>query len=731
MRNWPSFGSLIVSLFFVATSVALAQSVYERKVIFDNGLSDRGYFYTESIVVPPSHLDLLEGRVPLDRARFSSPPNALRLKWRSARGGDWRVILKVPNQYGRRLDFDGDTLYFWCFSAGELSERNCPRLFVEDISGTALPTIPLLSKGQSLPAREWTRIRLPLSGFTNLFQGTDDNRFDARRLARVAFMQGLDDGVEHELFIDDVLIGRGDRDDATPPASPSGLKIQAHDSHFDLSWDSGGEANLFSYRIHRSTDGMDYHPIGIQQARRNRYVDHVAGPGRTMHYRITALDEEGNESAPSPAVTATTRAYSDDELLDMVQRTCFRYYWEAAQVPSGMALEILPGDENMVAAGASGFGIMALLVATEREFITRREAVDRMLTILRFLQRADRFHGVWPHFLDGRTGKVIPFFGRYDNGGDLVETAFLMQGLLAARQYFQGPDAGEGEIRETVTRLWEEVEWDWYRRDKDSDFLFWHWSPDHHWHVSHPLIGWNETMIVYLLAIASPTHPVSADLYHRGWAGTSDRAVQYRRSWSRTTDGDHYVNGKSYYGFPLEVGVGNGAELFFTQFSFLGFDPRGKRDRYANYFSNNRNIARINHAYCVDNPRGRVGYRTNCWGLSAGIHSGGGRPLPRDDNGTINCSAALASFPYTPDLSMAALKHFYRDLGARVWGIYGFHDGFNQTDQWFEEIYMGLNQAPIVVMIENHRSGLVWKNFMANPEIEAALRRIGFEKDPD
>ena len=436
-----------------------------------------------------------------------------------------------------------------------------------------------------------------------------------------------------------------------------------------------------------------------------------------------------NESPLSAEVKTTTRTMSDDELLTMVQEACFRYYWEGAHPVAGMAIEILPGDENLVAVGASGHGIMALLVGVERGFITREQGVERMLKITRFLSKADRFHGAFPHFLDGRTGEVIARFGKYDDGGDLVETAFLMQGLLAARQYFTRNTAAEQEIQKTITSLWRAVEWDWYRSDPSSNFMYWHWSPDHGFYLNHPLIGWNETMIVYLLAIASPTHPIPAAMYYSGWAGQSQRAVQYRHWWSRTTQGDHYVNGNTYYGIKLDVGEGNGAELFFTHYSFLGFDPRDKKDAYANYFKNSRNIALISHAYAIANPGKYVGYGDDSWGRSAGINAGGGRAYPRDDNGTITCTAALASFPYTPVESMKALKHFYRDLGGRLWGIYGFRDGFNLSEDWFEDVYMGLNQAPIVVMMENHRSGLVWKLFMSNSEIKPALDRIGFQPD--
>jgi hypothetical protein len=306
-----------------------------------------------------------------------------------------------------------------------------------------------------------------------------------------------------------------------------------------------------------------------------------------------------------------------------------------------------------------------------------------------------------------------------------------MQGLLTARQYFDRDDPAEREIRATITSLWRGVEWDWFRRSPASSFLYWHWSPDHGWYIGHPLVGWNETMITYLLAIASPTHSVPPSLYDSGWEGQSDMAVEYRHNWSRTTIGDHYANGRQFYGIKLDVGEGSGGSLFFTQFSFLGFDPRGKRDRYTNYFKNNRSLALVNRAYCMENPGRFTGYGGDCWGLSAGINSGGGMPQPNADNGTICCSAALGDFPYTPKESMAALKHFYRDLGAKTWGAYGFFDGFNESANWFQPVWMGLNQAQIVVMIENYRTGLIWKNFMANPEVGTALSAIGFTPDAE
>lgn len=642
------------------------------------------------------------------------------------------MSVAIPRRYARPFRFEGDAFTFWCYSDYKITALNSPRLYFKDIRDNGTPSVTFVRGKEEIEPGKWVKIKVPFASlYAGPYRDTDDPKFVRKDLVSVSFMQGLDDHVEHTVYLDDFQIVPGDDTSHSLPRSPTAVSAKGYERHFEVTWSPSAAANILAYRIYRSDDGATWLPVGTQQGTRTRYVDFVGAPPRRAAYRVTAIDISGDESEPAPAsATAETRAFSDEELKSMVEEACFHYYWDSAHPNAGMAPEVLPGDPNLLALGGNGFGVMALLVGAERGFESRDAVAHRVLQIVRFLAAADRFHGAWPHFLNGDTGKVIPFFGRYDNGGDLVETAFMIQGLLAARQYFSRDDPVETEIRETITRLWREVDWSWYRQRPDSDVLYWHWSPDSGFYINHPLVGWNEAMIVYLLAIASPTHSVPPEMYYSGWAGTSDFQVEYRRNWSRTTVGDHYVNGHSFYGTKLDVGEGAGSDLFFVHFSFMGFDPRYWRDNYTNYFENNRAIARINYAYCVENPRKFVGYGENCWGLSVGVNSGGGKPYPRDDNGTISCMASLASMPYTPEKSLAALKHFYRDLGPKIFGCYGFHDGFNETENWFEEVYMALNQAPITVMIENQRTGLVWRNFMANPEIPEALKKIGFTADP-
>ncbi len=715
-------------LFCTLASVAQSQS-YDHHTVFDNSLPSGSLYGSRATFVAPSHLDAVDGKVPVDDAHFISPPNGLRLQWQSATGGDWHVSLDVRPGYAKE-EWQGDSLFFWCYSDTGITHESSPRIVLQDSDGNGTPAILLIGDLQNVPAKKWVRVQLPFSSFVSLVKNTNARTFEPGKMNRISIFQGLDDNQPHTLYIDEITIGSRPSPESLPlPSLPAGLVAKGYDRHVELSWTPEADSKVRYNKIYRSTDGQDFTAVGIQKNHLNRCEDFLGASGKTAYYKISAVDTNYQESQLSSAVSASTHEMNDDELLTMVQEACFRYYWDGAHPNAGMAIEITPGNPNLVALGSSGFGVMAIVVGVDRGFVTREQGDDRMLKIVRFLDHADRFHGAWPHFLDGRTGKVIPYFGKYDDGGDLLETALLTQGLLVARQYFDRDTPKEREIRDTITRMWRGIEWDWYRQRPDSDFLYWHWSPDHGFHINHPLIGWNETMIAYLLAISSPTHPIPASMYYSGWAGQSQRAVDYRQGWSRTTQGDHYYNGNTYYGHKLDVGEGNGSELFFTQFSFFAFDPRDKHDKYTDYFKNNRNICLIAHDYAIDNPRHFKGYGDDAWGRSAGVNVAGGRSEPRDDNGTLNIMASLGCFPYTPEESMKALKHYYRDLGGKLWGIYGFRDGYNETENWYADVYMALNQAPITIMIENHRTGLIWKYFMKNPEIAPALEKIGFKKD--
>jgi hypothetical protein len=728
------FFSIFLAAYALSSISAWAQSAYFRHSIFDNSVASDSYFYSEGEASSPSELETVAGQLPVETRVFLSPPNALRIKWRSVPGGSWGAEVRVIDMRNRLIDFDGDTLYIWCYSAEPISAQNLPRIQLEDIHREFSTSIEMSRFTGDIPAKKWIQIAAPLKDFPT----GSIHPFSARETHSVYLVQGGADAAEHTLIVDEVKIDgshRASSDQKSALAMPTNVRAVGYERHIDVSWDAVEGDDLQFYMVYRSLDGADFKPVGIQMSGLTRYMDFLGRPDHKASYKVASVDRSYRQSAQSEATSiAATHAMSDDELLTMLQEACFRYYWEATGNHRGAILESIPGDERIVATGATGFGVMALIVGVDRHFITREQGLDRIRQIVGFFERAPRYHGAWSHFNDSRTAQTLPVFGKFDDGGDLVETAFLMQGLLAARQYFSGPSDAERDLYRRITYLWETVEWDWYQHGKDSEALYWHWSPDWTWRIHHRLTGFNEVMITYLLAIASPTHGVRPELYYTGWAGQSKAATSYRAGWSGTIEGDHYENGHVYDGIKLDVGVGSGGPLFFTHYSYMGFDPRGKRDRYTDYFINNRNMARINLAYCIRNPGHFKGYGPNTWGLTASDDQLGystHAPDAVNDDGAITPTGALASFPYTPDASMAALKHFYRDLGDRAWGIYGPRDAFNLGHNWYSPIYMGLNQAPITVMIENYRTGIVWKNFMANPEIAPMLKKIGFTDDEE
>ncbi|MFD2286427.1 beta-glucosidase [Pedobacter petrophilus] len=414
------------------------------------------------------------------------------------------------------------------------------------------------------------------------------------------------------------------------------------------------------------------------------------------------------------------KGLSDDELLDVVQKQTFQYFWDGAEPTSGAGRErfhvdnVYPeNDKSTVATGATGFGLMALLSGIDRGYVTKKDGLARLNKILDFLARADRFHGAWPHWIYGETGKVRPF-GQKDNGGDLVETSFVAQALICIDAYYKNGSTAEKALAKKADSLWRGIDFNWYRNG-NQNVLYWHWSPEYKWEMNFPVKGYNECLIMYVLAASSPTHTVPAEVYHEGWANNGAIKTNFE-----------------VYGHPFTMkyqGQENGVgPLFWAHYSYLGLNPKGLKDRYANYWENNVNHTLAIHDYCVANPKKFKGYSENSWGLTASYSvKGYAAHNPQEDFGVISPTAAISSIPYTPKESMKVIRHLYEDLGDKVWGKYGFYDAFSETDNWYPQRYLGIDQGPMVVMIENYRSGLLWKLFMSNTDVQMGLKKLDFQ----
>ncbi|MBE8724078.1 glucoamylase family protein [Flavobacterium hungaricum] len=427
---------------------------------------------------------------------------------------------------------------------------------------------------------------------------------------------------------------------------------------------------------------------------------------------------QNEEDNTKPSIEKLT----DEQLLDVVQKQTFKYFWDYAEPNSGLARERYhpdgnypENDANIVTTGGSGFGLMALVAGIDRGYVSKEEGVKRLDKIADFLAKADRFHGAWSHWIDGNTGKVKPF-GTKDNGGDLVETSFLVSGFITVREYLKTGNENEKAVAAKYDALWKGVDWQWYTNNKNV--LYWHWSPSYAWQMNFPLEGYNECLITYVLAASSPTHTIDAKAYHEGWARSG--AI---------------VSSKTKYNLPLIL-KHNGAEefggpLFWAHYSYVGLDPNQLSDKYADYWNLNVNQTKINYQYCVENPKN--GYSADYWGLTASYSRnpdgsiGYNAHMPSNDQGVMSPTAAISSIVYTPKESMAVIRNLYDNHKQETWGNAGFYDALSLQNKWVAKRYLAIDQGPEVVMIENYRSGLLWKLFMNAPEVKEGLTKLGFK----
>ncbi|MCP4708718.1 MAG: T9SS type A sorting domain-containing protein [Planctomycetes bacterium] len=693
---------IILSIILLWPMAIFAQT----DIVFFSDSPDGDEFYDSSwgYYTVPAYLELINGsKFPVDPDHPYLGQHSLRLHWTSANGGDWGIAVASVDWPGHDLT-DYDSLQYWINAPAGIPQAALPDLALEDLNNHKSTRVWIAEyfNGVDNDPVTWQKVTVPLDAFE-----PGPENCDFTQIKTIYHFQRETDGNEHLAWLDEIrIVGEG----AEPPDLPSFTAI-AYDSRIDLIWNMVDHEGLLGYHIYRATSPemtfelLHSEPVSSQIT---VFSDFIGQNEQTYYYFLTIVTGSG-ESEPTPIVSASTYAMTTEELIDSVQEATFRFFYDYGHPVSGLARE-RNGSGNTCTSGGSGMGLMTLMVGAEREFAPRDSVAARILKILRFMQdTTPRYHGVWSHWINGITGATIPF-STYDDGGDLIETAFFIQGVLTVRQYFDADNPVESELRQRATELWESVDWDWYRRYQNGNRLYWHWSPNYGWQMNMPIVGFNEGMIAYLLAIASPTHPIPVQSYYLGWCNSAN-----------------YVNGYDYYGYHLWVGPPYGGPLFFTHYSYLGFDPRDKSDQYCNYFDNNRNISLINRAYCIDNPDYHAGYSDLVWGLTASDDPWGYEAhSPTNDNGTITPTAAISAMPYVPDESIATLEHFYHEYGSQLWGPFGFYDAFNLDENWFADSYIAIDQGTIGPMIENYRSQLCWNMFMSNPEIPVMLNNIGW-----
>ena len=727
--------TLLVSFFFLFSVTAFANTEYYRHAVFDNSLNSDAYFYSNAMANGHSFVENSKSRLPVDTKTFLTPPNALRLQWQSEPEGGWEAEVRVVNFRNRFPAFSGHTLYFWCYAPQAIAAADMPNLVLstapEGLQVATFPAsftepLPLGRITGDLPAGRWTLVRIPVSEF----HSASIYEFSAEHLQNIVFHQNRADGVRHTLILDEFRLDDDPPSSSATLSAPQNVHAKGYDRHVDVTWDAYNNPALARFVIYRSLEGKDFEPIGMQLPGTYRYSDFLGKSGISAKYKVVASDKSYRQSATSNEASASTREFNDDELLTMLQEACFRYYWEGADPNSGMTHENIPGDDRIVATGASGFGDRC---ADRRHGPRLHHARSgrRAAHEDRQLSRAcGPLSRRWSHYMNGSTGKTMPVFGMFDNGGDLVETSFLMQGLLAARQYFRGKSAAEQSLYQRITGLWETVEWDWYRGDAQQRF---------HLLALVEAVGVADSSSADRLQ-RSDDH-LSAFRWHRPRTAcrrrciTPDgRASRKRRSaiaqdGPARYDGDHYCNGHTYYGIKLDVGVGTGGPLFFTHYSYIGFDPHSLHDRFtSSYFENNRNIALINRAYCDRQsetfrrirPR-RLGTHRQRWARR--LRAARSRRKQRHGHAHADRRARVFSV-HARGVDGRVEALLSRPRRAAVGHLRPARRLQSRTRTGSHRSTWGSTRPRSLIMVENYRTGLVWKSFMANPEIGEMLKKL-------
>lgn len=663
---------------------------YDQGIVNVNDLGESTFEHTYPPGGSPTKWN---DKVPCSTTAYKGE-TSLKFNYKSSANGNWKVRIH-RNDWSAEYLSDLDWLSFYIYSETELPNTALPLIGVMTENGTSdLDT--LANYNSTVPASTWTQIKYPI----DKIKGS----FDLAQVKAIIFNQSEKDNSSRSVLIDEVTAFKSI--DEVP--SVTELTVTGYDSHAELNWQA--PLTDLNYKIFASFDGGTSFELRTETTETS-FMDFVPEEGKnnTVIYRVIATTQGVESKASEKAVEI--KDFTDEELMDMVQEYSFRYFWEGAHQASATSVERSNGNGRRTASGATGFQLMAMIVAYEREYRPREDVKDRILKILHFLETCDRHHGAWSHWYNSDTKKSVNF-SPLDDGGDIVETSFVAQGLIALKHYFSGNDEESIQIREKADQLWEEIEWDWYASHWGNT-LSWHWSPNYEFEKNSKVSGWNECMGTYIMAAASPTYPIAPHVYHEGWA----------------RNGNMLKPDRNYYGIDINLARDWGGPLFWIHYAHHGINPHGLKDEYADYWQEHVNTALIHYEYAKDNPLGFENYSEKCWGLTASDDPDGytaHKPLD-NDNGTVSPTAALASMPYTPEESMKALKYFYRERGSELFGKYGPYDAFNDSRDWVKESYIGIDQGPIVIMIENHRTGLLWKNVMKDTDVQAGLDNLGFE----
>lgn len=691
-------------------------------VLFDNSVMRGSYTHSRVSYEGQSWVENVRGHLPVSDSLFFTPGNALSLKYTSANGGQWQSTIRYPDYSHTYQVNSNDVLTFKLFALSETNAAALPKLAI--LHGeNASALLNLSAYISDYQPSMWVNVRIPLKAVPGLSVG--------EVIKGVRLSQGGADGNTHHLFIDQIefLPSNPPREKLFSAAVLSSVK--AFDRHVNLVWELPLTPSIRYIKIYRSEDGENFEAVGIRPVFVQNATDIVPISNKVYYYKIAWVDYNYLESPFSEIKEAKTSRSSDEELLDFIQATHINYFVENAEVNSGMHALSLRNSEATVSVKNTGLSILSQIVGVDRGFVPRNLVVSRLNRMVGFLENAEQYHGVFPVLINGRTGKGV-FADNTTPVADVSATSFLLQGLLVAREYFDGENSEETELRNKIDSLWSRVNWQKFTDFDEGPFLFDSWSPVTGFTHAMPMGGYNTCFVSYVLALASPHHKIPADAYSLGMGFqrtlkdsahistgvknellfSDENKVPDTAEMSRNYNYIHlpYKRDTTVYGLPIVVGNVD-TTLIEAVLPFIAFDPRNKADEFANYFENNSNLIQ---AYSRRDNEQRVSdFSLNIWGTQ--------RLSQRDtsDSYVINPAISAASYSYQPSEAIKSIREFYDRYGDYLFTEYGFRSWINVDDNTVSDTFDPVNQALVSIMIENGRSGLIWDLFSRHPAIQA------------
>ncbi|MCL4638357.1 MULTISPECIES: glucoamylase family protein [Olivibacter] len=706
-------------LLAILLSIQAEASNYPE-VLFENSLMPKSYYYSQSSFAGNSWINHMNGHLPVVDSVFFTPGNSLMLNYISGNEGEWKSVIHYSSDYGH-LPKNNDLLIFKIFVSSATTKTELPNIQLaqgENIS----EEVKIQSFIKNYQDNAWLSVEIPLKGIGNL-----DNQAP---ISSIIFKQGTNmDGKEHRLFIDQIEFLPTKTPDMKLTGKAVLSSVEAHERHVDIMWQLPLTPSIRYIKIYRSEDNQNFVPVAVRPISFNKYTDFVPRTNVSYYYKIAWVDYQYRESPFSEIKTAETKLAGDEDLLNSIEKSHIAYFTNETEFNSGMhKISPLVSDASISVKG-TGIGILAQVIGVERKFIPRQLLLDRLKKIVKFLGRATTYHGAFPELLNGRSGKPI-MTDSCEIAANIESTAYLMQGLLVARNYFDKESADESELRDAISSLWNGVDWTKFVKEGNGYHLYSVWSPACSFTKSAPIGGYNGSLIAYLLAIASPSHAITPASYKLGFKqplkyvgpaiGRLSTSVSDTLLFGKNGEKPELYNRESfmidstYYGIRLVAGSVQ-TSLIEQQLPFLAINPRSPIDSTVNYFDNQCDLSMIYYRAALDSGEQFVSITNLLW------------PYVGKDSAFVNRfnpSAAIATYPYTPTIAMEALKNYYRNLGSFLWTEYGFRDEFNFKDNWVSGNFDPIHQGIVPIMLENARTGLIWNLFMKDPDIKLLVEKI-------